>query len=74
MLRFVWMKNLIVPATFFSVLCFEITRHSTWDRKLQAGAQLMTRFGLACELQHDWHNDIESVATLFSNLFLIIAT
>ncbi len=45
----------------------EITRHSAWDRMSQAGAQLMTWFGVACELHRDWRNDIEVLATLFSN-------
>lgn len=37
------------------------------DRMSQAGAQLMTWFGVACELHRDWRNDIEGLATLFSN-------
>ncbi|CAM3847714.1 isochorismate family cysteine hydrolase YcaC [Bordetella tumulicola] len=45
----------------------EITRHSAWDRMSSAGAQLMTWFGLACELHRDWRNDIEGLGTLFSN-------
>ncbi|EDM49198.1 isochorismate family cysteine hydrolase YcaC [Marinobacter algicola] len=45
----------------------ELTRHSAWDRMSQAGAQLMTWFGLACELHRDWRNDIEGLGTLFSN-------
>src|SRR5688572_20936159 len=45
----------------------EITRHSAWDRMSQAGAQLMTWFGVACELHRDWRNDIEGLGTLFSN-------
>jgi nicotinamidase-related amidase len=45
----------------------EITRHSAWDRMSQAGAQLMTWFGVACELHRDWRNDVEGLATLFSN-------
>ena len=45
----------------------EITRHSAWDRMSQAGAQLMTWFGLACELHRDWRNDVQGLATLFSN-------
>ncbi|MNE81815.1 hypothetical protein D3C80_1784890 [compost metagenome] len=32
-----------------------------------AGAQLMTWFGLACELHRDWRNDIEGLGTLFAN-------
>ena len=45
----------------------EITRHSAWDRMSQAGAQLMTWFGVACELHRDWRNDVEGLANLFSN-------
>ena len=45
----------------------EITRHSAWARMSEAGAQLMTWFGLACELHRDWRNDIEGLGTLFSN-------
>ncbi|MCY1396633.1 putative hydrolase YcaC [compost metagenome] len=45
----------------------EITRHSAWNRMSEAGAQLMTWFGLACELHRDWRNDIEGLGTLFSN-------
>jgi nicotinamidase-related amidase len=44
-----------------------ITRQSAWDRMSQAGAQLMTWFGVACELHRDWRNDIEGLAKLFSN-------
>ncbi|HWD12933.1 MULTISPECIES: isochorismate family cysteine hydrolase YcaC [unclassified Pseudochrobactrum] len=45
----------------------EITRHSAWDRMSANGAQLMTWFGLACELHRDWRNDIEGLGTLFAN-------
>lgn len=45
----------------------ELTRHSAWNRMSQAGAQLMTWFGLACELHRDWRNDIEGLGALFSN-------
>ena len=45
----------------------ELTRHSAWSRMTQAGAQLMTWFGLACELHRDWRNDVEGLGTLFSN-------
>lgn len=45
----------------------EITRHSAWDRMSQAGAQLMTWFGAACELHRDWRNDVEGLGALFSN-------
>ncbi|SPC14497.1 isochorismate family cysteine hydrolase YcaC [Cupriavidus taiwanensis] len=45
----------------------EITRDSAWHRMSEAGAQLMTWFGVACELHRDWRNDIEGLGTLFSN-------
>ena len=45
----------------------EITRHSAWQRMSDAGAQLMTWFGVACELHRDWRNDIEGLGRLFSN-------
>lgn len=44
----------------------EITRHSAWGRMSQAGVQLMTWFGVACELHRDWRNDVEGLAALFS--------
>jgi nicotinamidase-related amidase len=45
----------------------EVTRHSAWSRMEQSGAQLMTWFGVACELHRDWRNDIEGLGALFSN-------
>ncbi|WP_073277364.1 isochorismate family cysteine hydrolase YcaC [Microbulbifer donghaiensis] len=45
----------------------EITRHSAWSRMTESGAQLMTWFGVACELHRDWRNDVEGLGTLFSN-------
>lgn len=45
----------------------EITRNAAWERMTQAGVQLMTWFGAACELHRDWRNDVEGLATLFSN-------
>lgn len=45
----------------------EITRHSAWDRMSQAGAQLMTWFGVAAELHRDWRNDVDGLGALFSN-------
>lgn len=45
----------------------EITRDAAWSRMVAAGAQLMSWFGLACELHRDWRNDIEGLGTLFSN-------
>ncbi|SOY68749.1 putative Isochorismatase hydrolase [Cupriavidus taiwanensis] len=44
-----------------------ITRDSAWQRMSDAGAQLMTWFGVACELHRDWRNDVEGLGTLFSN-------
>ena len=44
-----------------------ITRDGAWDRMSQAGVQLMTWFGAACELHRDWRNDVEGLGTLFSN-------
>ncbi len=45
----------------------ELTRNSAWDRMSAAGVQLMTWFGLACELHRDWRNDVEGLGTLFAN-------
>jgi nicotinamidase-related amidase len=45
----------------------ELTRQSAWDRMSNAGAQLMTWFGVACELHRDWRNDIEGLGALFSS-------
>lgn len=43
------------------------TRESAWSRMSNAGAQLMTWFGVACELHRDWRNDVEGLGRLFSN-------
>ncbi|MDI1481235.1 isochorismate family cysteine hydrolase YcaC [Polyangium sp. y55x31] len=45
----------------------EVTRHAAWNRMAAAGAQLMSWFGVACELHRDWRNDVEGLGTLFSN-------
>jgi len=45
----------------------QTTRDAAWSRMEQAGAQLMTWFGVACELHRDWRNDIEGLGALFSN-------
>ena len=45
----------------------ELTRAAAWDRMSAAGAQLMTWFGVACELHRDWRNDVEGLGTLFAN-------
>ncbi len=44
----------------------EVTRHSAWSRMENAGAELMTWFGVACELHRDWRNYIEGLGALFS--------
>ncbi|MEE9101915.1 MULTISPECIES: isochorismate family cysteine hydrolase YcaC [Pseudomonas] len=44
----------------------EVTRDAAWRRMEAAGAQMMTWFGVACELHRDWRNDIEGLAALFS--------
>ncbi|CAB3844584.1 putative hydrolase YcaC [Achromobacter mucicolens] len=45
----------------------EVTRDAAWRRMEQAGAQLMSWFGAACELHRDWRNDVEGLGTLFAN-------
>lgn len=45
----------------------EVTREAAWSRMVEAGAQLMSWFGVACELHRDWRNDIEGLGALFSN-------
>lgn len=45
----------------------KITRYAAWNLMSSAGAQLMTWFGVACELHGDWRNDIKGLGTLFSN-------
>lgn len=45
----------------------DFTRDSAWQRMTAAGAQLMTWFGVACELHRDWRNDIEGLGTLFAD-------
>lgn len=43
------------------------TRDAAWARMQAAGAQLMTWFGVACELHRDWRNDVEGLGSLLSN-------
>lgn len=43
-----------------------MTRDAAWDRMSAAGVQMMTWFGLACELHRDWRNDVEGLGNLFS--------
>ncbi|MCE8021131.1 hydrolase [Halomonas sp. MCCC 1A11036] len=45
----------------------QTTREAAWDRMSQAGAQLMTWFGVGCELHRDWRNDIEGFGGLLAN-------
>jgi nicotinamidase-related amidase len=44
----------------------EVTRHAAWARMAEAGVQLMSWFGMACELHRDWRNDVEGLGALFS--------
>jgi nicotinamidase-related amidase len=43
------------------------TRDAAWQRMQAAGCQLITWFGMACELHRDWRNDVEGLGNLFSN-------
>jgi len=45
----------------------QTTRDAAWSRMAAAGAQMMTWFGVACELHRDWRNDVEGLGALFSN-------
>jgi nicotinamidase-related amidase len=45
----------------------EVTRDASWMRMQAAGAQLMTWFGVACELHRDWRNDVQGLATILSD-------
>jgi nicotinamidase-related amidase len=45
----------------------QITRDAAWARMQQAGAQLMSWFGVACELHYHWANDIEGLGGLLSS-------
>lgn len=45
----------------------QTTRDAAWLRMQAAGVQMMTWFGTACELHRDWRNDVEGLATIFSN-------
>ena len=44
-----------------------VTREAAWDRMSQAGAQLMTWFGVGGELHRDWRNDIEGFGGLLAS-------
>ena len=41
-------------------------QQAAWSRMTQAGAQMMIRFSVACELHRDWRNDIEGLGNLLS--------
>ncbi|MET1077083.1 MAG: isochorismate family cysteine hydrolase YcaC [Pseudomonas sp.] len=45
----------------------EVTRDAAWSRMAAAGVQMLSWFGLACELHRDWRNDVEGLGTLFAN-------
>ena len=44
----------------------EVTRYGAWSRMTQAGAQLMSWFSIASELQRDWRNDAQGFGDLIS--------
>jgi nicotinamidase-related amidase len=41
-------------------------QQASWSRMVQAGAQMMNWFSVACELHRDWRNDIEGLGNLLS--------
>ncbi|WP_297325034.1 isochorismate family cysteine hydrolase YcaC [Nitrosomonas sp.] len=45
----------------------EVTRDAAWMRMQAAGVQMMSWFGVACELHRDWRNDVEGLGALFSS-------
>ncbi|MCW7541631.1 hydrolase [Aquabacterium sp. A7-Y] len=45
----------------------ELTQQAAWERMAAAGVQLMSWFGVACELHRDWRNDAEGLAALFAD-------
>jgi nicotinamidase-related amidase len=44
-----------------------LTRDAAWQRMQAAGVQMMTWFGVACELHRDWRHDIEGLGALCAN-------
>ena len=44
----------------------QTTRDAAWDRMSRAGAQLMSWFGVGCELHRDWRNDVEGFGGLLA--------
>lgn len=45
----------------------KVTREAAWNRMAESSAQLMSWFGVTCELHRDWRNDTEGLGALFSN-------
>lgn len=45
----------------------EVTRDAAWARMQSAGVQMISWFGVACELHRDWRNDVEGLGALFSS-------
>lgn len=45
----------------------QTTREAAWLRMQAASVQMMTWFGVACELHRDWRNDVEGLGRLFAN-------
>ena len=43
------------------------TRDAAWSRMEAAGCQLMTWFGVTCELHRDWRNDVEGLGAILAN-------
>lgn len=44
----------------------ELNRYSSWLRMANAGAQMMSWFSLASELQRDWRNDVKGFGDLMN--------
>jgi nicotinamidase-related amidase len=42
----------------------EVSRYAAWERMAHAGAQLMSWFAVASELQRDWRNDVQGFGKL----------
>ncbi|MBQ0831982.1 isochorismate family cysteine hydrolase YcaC [Marinobacter sp.] len=45
----------------------QTTRDAAWDRMSRAGVQLMSWFGVGCELHRDWRNDIDGFGGILAN-------
>lgn len=43
------------------------TRDAAWHRMQAAGCQLMSWFGVACELHRDWRRDVQGLGTLLAH-------